>query len=302
MAPARAKVLTISAPMRRSETGAPARRASPPTSGSPTTVASTHVGSTGEDAVTSGGNSTGGDASATGDATTGLTSATGGTTGASSAATEAGSTGEPGESEGSTGEAPLCPLALMHVPCDEASDDPLHAIGLNCSALGGQWVDKLNAVAVTGLEFVAAPEQGERRPWQVARAYGTHVDPDTQAPFWSAREGDRVLLLSSGLLPGPDAQGVVIVPGGEVYNDVGAGKWDDEAVMGELRQHIREEWADPDGVVIIDPSGFVTSWNSGATRMEGYTPSDVLGKHFSHFYTSEDVRESKPWQHLLWSG
>jgi len=37
---------------------------------------------------------------------------------------------------------------------------------------------------------------------------------------------------------------------------VGAGKWDDEAVMEELRQHVREELADPDGVVVIDPSAF----------------------------------------------
>jgi SRSO17 transposase len=37
---------------------------------------------------------------------------------------------------------------------------------------------------------------------------------------------------------------------------VGAGAWDDEAVMGELRHHIREELADPNGVVVIDPSAF----------------------------------------------
>jgi len=37
---------------------------------------------------------------------------------------------------------------------------------------------------------------------------------------------------------------------------VGAGKWDDESVMAELRQHVREERAEPDGVVIIDPSAF----------------------------------------------
>jgi SRSO17 transposase len=37
---------------------------------------------------------------------------------------------------------------------------------------------------------------------------------------------------------------------------VGAGKWDDEAVMGELRQHVREELAEPDGVVVVDPSAF----------------------------------------------
>src|SRR6476646_9496198 len=37
---------------------------------------------------------------------------------------------------------------------------------------------------------------------------------------------------------------------------VGAGRWDDEAVMGELRQHVCEELADPQGVVVIDPSAF----------------------------------------------
>jgi SRSO17 transposase len=37
---------------------------------------------------------------------------------------------------------------------------------------------------------------------------------------------------------------------------VGAGKWDDEDVMAEVRLHVREEFADPEGVVVIDPSGF----------------------------------------------
>jgi SRSO17 transposase len=37
---------------------------------------------------------------------------------------------------------------------------------------------------------------------------------------------------------------------------VGAGKWDDEAVMAELRAHVREELAEPGGVVVIDPSTF----------------------------------------------
>jgi SRSO17 transposase len=37
---------------------------------------------------------------------------------------------------------------------------------------------------------------------------------------------------------------------------VGSGKWDDEAVMAELRAHVREELAASDGVVVIDPSGF----------------------------------------------
>jgi SRSO17 transposase len=37
---------------------------------------------------------------------------------------------------------------------------------------------------------------------------------------------------------------------------VGSGKWDDEAVMAELRGHVREELASPDGVVVVDGSAF----------------------------------------------
>jgi SRSO17 transposase len=37
---------------------------------------------------------------------------------------------------------------------------------------------------------------------------------------------------------------------------VGSGKWDDEAVMAELRAHVREELAAPDGVVVIDGGAF----------------------------------------------
>lgn len=37
---------------------------------------------------------------------------------------------------------------------------------------------------------------------------------------------------------------------------VGCGVWDDEKVMTELRRHVREELAEPDGVIVIDPSAF----------------------------------------------
>src|SRR5947209_13906736 len=37
---------------------------------------------------------------------------------------------------------------------------------------------------------------------------------------------------------------------------VGAGGWDDRAVLDELRRHVAEELADPDGVFVLDPSGF----------------------------------------------
>jgi SRSO17 transposase len=41
-----------------------------------------------------------------------------------------------------------------------------------------------------------------------------------------------------------------------VQHFVGAGAWDDEAVMGELRCHVAEELADPEAVLVVDGSGF----------------------------------------------
>jgi SRSO17 transposase len=41
-----------------------------------------------------------------------------------------------------------------------------------------------------------------------------------------------------------------------VQHFVGAGGWDDEAVMAELRRHVAEQVGDPDAVLVLDPSGF----------------------------------------------
>jgi PAS domain-containing protein len=38
----------------------------------------------------------------------------------------------------------------------------------------------------------------------------------------------------------------------------------------------------------VDGSGSVTSWNHGAERIFGHTESDVIGQHFSRFFTPED--------------
>lgn len=47
-------------------------------------------------------------------------------------------------------------------------------------------------------------------------------------------------------------------------------------------------------IFMLDPKGVVTSWNSGAQRIKGYRPSEILGRHFSIFYTPEDLARRKP--------
>jgi PAS domain S-box-containing protein len=51
-------------------------------------------------------------------------------------------------------------------------------------------------------------------------------------------------------------------------------------------------------IYILDPNGFVVSWNSGAQRIKGYSAKEIVGKHFSRFYTPDDNRINKPKQNL----
>jgi PAS domain S-box-containing protein len=47
-------------------------------------------------------------------------------------------------------------------------------------------------------------------------------------------------------------------------------------------------------IYMLDPTGVVISWNPGAQRFKGYTPSEIIGQHFSRFYTPEDQKRGIP--------
>jgi PAS domain S-box-containing protein len=44
----------------------------------------------------------------------------------------------------------------------------------------------------------------------------------------------------------------------------------------------------------LDPAGYVTTWNPGAQRIKGYDPEEIIGQHFSQFYTPEDIQLDVP--------
>ncbi|HWU89316.1 MAG TPA: PAS domain S-box protein [Kofleriaceae bacterium] len=46
-------------------------------------------------------------------------------------------------------------------------------------------------------------------------------------------------------------------------------------------------------IFLLDPEGHVSTWNSGAERINGYRASEIIGKHFSAFSTEEDLRAGK---------
>ena len=51
-------------------------------------------------------------------------------------------------------------------------------------------------------------------------------------------------------------------------------------------------------IYLIDPQGHVTTWNTGAERVKGYKAEEILGRHFSTFYTPEETAAGVPEQTL----
>ena len=47
-------------------------------------------------------------------------------------------------------------------------------------------------------------------------------------------------------------------------------------------------------IFMLDPEGKVANWNAGAERIKGYRPDEIVGEHFSRFYTPEDVDAGVP--------
>src|SRR3954471_5000889 len=62
----------------------------------------------------------------------------------------------------------------------------------------------------------------------------------------------------------------------------------------ERRFRILVEGVTDYAIFMLDPEGRVANWNAGAQRIKGYTPAEIVGEHFSRFYTAEDFEAGVP--------
>ena len=62
----------------------------------------------------------------------------------------------------------------------------------------------------------------------------------------------------------------------------------------EQRYSVLVDGATDYAIYMIDPNGVVTNWNRGAGRIKGYRAEEIVGQHFSCFYTEEDRAANAP--------
>jgi PAS domain S-box-containing protein len=51
-------------------------------------------------------------------------------------------------------------------------------------------------------------------------------------------------------------------------------------------------------IFMLNETGHIMTWNEGAKRINGYSSTEIIGKHFSTFYTAEDLESKKPEREL----
>ena len=65
------------------------------------------------------------------------------------------------------------------------------------------------------------------------------------------------------------------------------------AVESEERFRLLVESVSDYAIFMLDPNGHVMTWNFGAERIKGYRAAEIIGKHFSVFFTPEDIAAGK---------
>ncbi|MEA3095730.1 MAG: hypothetical protein QOJ04_7072 [Caballeronia sp.] len=133
--------------------------------------------------------------------------------------------------------------------------------------------------------LAGAPEAALR----TAAECGRHV-----AEGWRLRKDGSTFWANVVMTALRDGDGR-LVGFGKVLRDVSDKKAAHDAVLeSERRFRLLVHGVTDYAIFMLSPEGYITNWNEGARRIKGYTEKQIVGSHFSRFYTSEDVAAGVP--------
>ncbi len=148
--------------------------------------------------------------------------------------------------------------------------------------------------------FFTGEEQAAGTPTKLLQE--ASLEGHSQSESWQVRKDGSRFLASLAVDPVRDASGF---PAGftVIARDITSRIAVREALLeSERRFRLLVESVQDYAICMLDPSGLVTNWNSGGRRIEGYEPHEIVGQHFSRFYTREDRASGLPWRVLEIAG
>ena len=140
--------------------------------------------------------------------------------------------------------------------------------------------------------FFTAEDQANRVPERnlaVARKDGRH-----EAEGWRVRK-DGTRFWSNGVLQAIKDDAGALIGFAKITRDVTERVAAQRALLeSERRFRMLVNAVTDYAICMLDPSGIVINWNTGAERLKGYKADEIVGQHFSRFYTPEDRARGVP--------
>ncbi len=140
--------------------------------------------------------------------------------------------------------------------------------------------------------FFTEEDKAARLPWralEVAAREGRY-----ESEGWRIRKDGTRFWANAILDPVRDAQGNLL-GFAKITRDISDRKeaerqlYESEQRFRMLVQGVRDY-----AIYMLDRDGYITNWNTGAATIKGYTEGEIVGQHFSRFYTDEDRANGEP--------
>jgi PAS domain S-box-containing protein len=160
---------------------------------------------------------------------------------------------------------------------------------------GAERIKGYSAAEITGQHFslfFTPEDKAADVPAQIlARATRTGR---AEQEGWRLRKDGSRFWVASLVQPVRDVRGRA-VGFAEITRDMSERRQAQQALYdGERKFRLLVQAVKDSAIYMLDPSGIVINWNAGAERLKGYSAAEIVGQHFSKFYTREDRMAGLP--------
>ncbi|MFC3069325.1 PAS domain S-box protein [Phenylobacterium soli] len=164
---------------------------------------------------------------------------------------------------------------------------------------GAERIEGYRADEVIGRHFSLFYTPEDRQAGLPARALASSLaDGRYESEGWRVRKDGSRFFASAVIDPIHDDRGVHI-GFAQIIRDISERRAAEDALADSERQfRLLVSGVVDYALYMLDPNGIVTNWNAGAQHIKGYLADEIVGQHFSRFYTEADRAAGVPMRAL----
>src|ERR1700712_1892022 len=159
---------------------------------------------------------------------------------------------------------------------------------------GAERIKGYSADEIIGQHFSVFYSEADRQSGLPQRALETALrEGKYEAEGWRTRK-DGTQFLASVVVDSIRENGKLI-GFAKITRDVTERKRQENALLdSESKFRVLVSGVTDYALYMLDPNGIVSNWNAGGQRIKGYAPEEIIGQHFSKFYSDPDQAAGRP--------